>query len=335
MTTMRTGARTLARLRRLAAASLATVCASLAVPAPALASAAPVPRDHHLPAAPSASLVPAHPVTAGRPVAPPAANVVTSVPAPNWPAAGAADVDLPATAPAGAATGVTATGVGTPAMVPVRAGGLPVQVGSSSASRVRVQVPGHAAAQQAGATGFLFRMDRTDGGGQPAPVTARLDYSGFAQAYGGGFASRLTVVALPSCAATTPQLPACQVATPVPTANDLSARTLTVQMNAQPAITSPTSTLRAAASGSRSAGGTAVLAVTTTTSGGTGDFTWQYPFRVPPPIGGHAPAVSLAYDSAPRPARPVPVARRMLRPVCPSRCDSRTSASRVCCWRRV
>jgi RHS repeat-associated protein len=309
----RANERSFTLLRRLVAATtLAVIAVAAAAQAPASAAPPAAPRDHHLPAAQGVALVPAHPLPPGVAPAAPGAPAVSSVPAPTWPAAGTADVALPA------ATASRVASAARPSAPPLaRAGGLPVQVGSSSASRVRVQVLGHAAAQQAGATGFLFRVDRADGGGQPAPVTARLDYTGFAQAYGGGFASRLTVVALPSCAATTPQLPACQVATPVPTANDLAARTLTVQLTAQPAATTPTSTLRAAASGSRSVGGTAVLAVTSTTSGGTGDykatsltpsgtwqvglqtgdFTWQYPLRVPPPIGGAAPAVSLAYDS--------------------------------------
>jgi hypothetical protein len=188
-----------------------------------------------------------------------------------------------------------------------RAAGLPVQVGSPLASRAHVRVLDHATAQRAGVSGFLFQVTRADGGGQPAPVTARLDYSGFAGAYGGGFASRLTVVTLPACAATTPQLPACQVETPVPTTNDVASHTLTAQVSAQP---TPGGVRTLAATGT-------VLAATTTTSGGTGDFkatslspsatwqvglqtgdfTWGYPFPAPPPIGGAAPRLALAYDS--------------------------------------
>ena len=285
--------------RILAGAALAALWASAAVPTPVLAGPPLLPRDHRLPAAPAAHLVPAHPLPPG--TAPAGqVGVVTSAPAPHWPAAAAADVSFPA----GATSGVL--GPSAPAPELTRAGQLPIQVGSASAGRLHVQVLGHATAQRAGVSGFLFQVERTDGGDRPAPVTARLDYSGFAQAYGGGFASRLTVVALPACAATTPEVPACQVATPLPTRNDPAARTLTAEVTAQPA-----------GAGAAGAGGTTLLAVTSSTSGGTGDykassltpsgmwqvglqtgdFTWQYPFRVPPPIGGSPPEVSLAYDS--------------------------------------
>jgi hypothetical protein len=211
-----------------------------------------------------------------------------------WPSAGAADVDLPAD-----------SGAASPALA--RAAGLPVQVGSPLVSRAHVEVLDHGIAQRAGVSGFMFQVSRADGGSQPAPVTARLDYSSFAHAYGGGFASRLTIVALPACAATMPELPACQVETPVPTTNDLASHTLTAQVDARP----DPGTVRTMA-----AGGT-VLAATATTSGGTGDFkattlspsatwqvglqtgdfTWTYPFPAPPPIGGQAPSLALAYDS--------------------------------------
>jgi RHS repeat-associated protein len=219
--------------------------------------------------------------------------VAAPAPAPVWPAAGAADVDVPG-APAKPA-GAAAVG-GAPIPTLARAAALPVQVGSPTAGRLHVQVLDHATAQKAGVSGFLFQVAPAGASAQPAPVTARLDYSGFASAYGGGFASRLTVVAMPSCAATTPQLPACQVGTPVPATNDVANHALRAQVVAQPG---------------------AVLAVTTTTSGGTGDykatslspsatwqvgpqtgdFTWSYPFTAPPPIGGEAPGLALAYDS--------------------------------------
>jgi len=284
-------------LRRIVAAtSLAAVWMSAAAVQPGLAAVPPARRDHHLPAAASVRLVPAHPLPA-RAAPAPRPGVAAAAPAPVWPAGGAADVDLPAAGPARAPA--------VPALA--RAGVLPVQVGSATASRLHVQVLDHATAQRAGVSGFLFQVGRSDGGGSTAPVTARLDYSGFARAYGGGFASRLTVVALPACVLTMPQLPACQAATPVPTVNDRAAQTLTVDLDAQPApgtVTTMAST-------------STVLAATTTTSGGTGDFkatslspsatwgvglqtgdfTWSYPLPVPPAIAGAAPGLALSYDS--------------------------------------
>ncbi len=51
-------------------------------------------------------------------------------------------------------------------------------------------------------------------------VKARVDYSGFAQAYGAGYASRLKLVAYPGCSLTTPEVPECLHATEVVTANN-------------------------------------------------------------------------------------------------------------------
>jgi RHS repeat-associated protein len=291
-----TGARSLDRLGRLVAAgSVAVVCLSVAAQ-PARAVAPPTPRDHHLPAAASVPLVSGHALTAG---AAPAMRpgVAARAPAPVWPAGGAADVDVPAAGAASAAA--------VPALA--RAAGLPVQVGSAMARRLHVEVLDHATAQRAGVSGFLFQVGRSDGGASPAPVTARLDYSGFAKAYGGSFASRLTVVALPACALTTPQLPQCQVATPVRTVNDQAAQTLTVALDAQPAP----------GTAGHGAAGDTVLAATTTSSGGTGDykatslstsatwgaglqtghFSWSYPLPVPPAIGSAKPGLALSYDS--------------------------------------
>src|SRR5215472_12902060 len=284
------------RMRRLAGAwSVAAVCLATMAVRPVLAGQPPAPRDHHLPAAAGAHLVPGHQVAPGR--APARPQTAPVEPAPVWPAAGVVDVDLPAPA------------AGRTAAAPdlAWAAGMPVQVGSAAVSKVHVQVLDHAAARRAGVSGFLFQLARSDGGAQPAPVTARIDYSGFAHAYGGGFASRLTVVALPACALTTPQLPACQLATPLPTVNDTAAGTLTVQADAQPAP----GTVRTMGSTST------VLAATTSTSGGTGDFkattlppsatwgvglqtgdfTWSYPLPGPPAIAGAAPSMALAYDS--------------------------------------
>ena len=269
-----------------AAAALAIVSGSVLGPALVLARA-PASRDHHLRPAPSVALVPARALAAGRGRL--AQNgVATPAPAPVWPTAGEADVD-----PRGPA--------------PARAGGMPVALGSPAAGRLHARVLDHATAQRAGVSGFLFQVSRSDGGAGPAPATARLDYSGFARAYGGGFASRLTVVSLPACAATAPELPACQRATPLPTRNDVASHTLTVQLDAQPA---PGAITTMAATDT-------VLAVTTSTSGGsgdfkatslspsatwdvglqTGDFTWSYPLPAPPPVGGAQPALALTYDS--------------------------------------
>ncbi len=47
-----------------------------------------------------------------------------------------------------------------------------------------------------------------------------VDYSSFAQAYGGNYGSRLKLVELPACALTTPQVTACHRQTPLESAQD-------------------------------------------------------------------------------------------------------------------
>jgi hypothetical protein len=128
----------------------------------------------------------------------------------------------------------------------------------------------------------------------------RVSYAGFASASGGDFGARLSLFALPACALTTPRARACQAMTPVRTVNRGKARTLTATVPVPPASSAPL-----------------VLAASSTTSGGTGDFkatsltpssqwqvglqagdfTYSYPLRVPPPIAGTAPSLALSYDS--------------------------------------
>ncbi|MBO0806842.1 MAG: RHS repeat-associated core domain-containing protein [Actinobacteria bacterium] len=168
-------------------------------------------------------------------------------------------------------------------------------------SRVRVQVAGHAASRAAGVAGFLFTVSRADAGTAAGLVRVRLSYARFASAYGGGFGSRLAVVAMPACALTTPSRPACRVTRPVRTVNHATARTLTAQVTAAPAATASPMVFAATASTS---GGTGDYKATSLTPSATwqvglqsGDFTWSYPLRAPPPIGGSAPSLTLAYDS--------------------------------------
>jgi hypothetical protein len=76
----------------------------------------------------------------------------------------------------------------------------------------------------------LFTVSRADGAAAAGPV--RVSYAGFAGAYGGGFGSRLTLVAMPACALTIPAVAACRAMRPVPTVNHFAARSLTAQVSA-------------------------------------------------------------------------------------------------------
>ncbi|GAA2930082.1 hypothetical protein GCM10010478_33730 [Streptomyces erythrogriseus] len=135
-----------------------------------------------------------------------------------WPKQGSATVRLTGNVKA-AATGTL--------------GGLPLTVrpatgkdGLPGATDVRFTVLGADAAEAAGVNGVLF-TGTADTAGR-ARVT--VGYQGLAGAMGGGWASRLRLVELPSCALTTPEKPACRKQTPLPSANDTTALNVTASL---------------------------------------------------------------------------------------------------------
>lgn len=84
-----------------------------------------------------------------------------------------------------------------------------------------VEVLDRAAAERVGASGFVFTVepDTARGAGE-LPVEIEIDYSGFADAYGGNYAQRLQLVALPACALESPRPAGCNTrGTPVPARN--------------------------------------------------------------------------------------------------------------------
>ncbi len=273
---------------------------SLAPPPAGSAAAAALRVRHGLGAPPGYTRLPGHHAArVARPTSIKPWQMARPAPAPVFPASGSAVVTMPPLA--GRAAGATAW---------ARAGSLPVQVAAASPaagsapagsmSRVNVTVASHAAARAAGADGVLFTLQRADAATRPARVRVRVSYARFASAYGGGLGPRLALFAVPTCSLTTPKARACQTETPVAAVNDWKARTLSATVTVASAGTAPL-----------------VLAAASTTSGGSGDFkatslapssqwqvglqsgdfTWSYPLRMPPPIAGAAPSLSLSYDS--------------------------------------
>jgi RHS repeat-associated protein len=224
-----------------------------------------------------------------------------------WPKAASAVVDLP-DAGTQAGGGVRET---TPAPVP----GMPVSIAAASAkqvagspgsalaqaAKVTVTIVDHPKASRAGVDAVLMSLARADGGTVAAPTQVALDYAGFADAFGGNFADRLTLVALPACALTTPQVSACRTQTPLAFTNDRANHRLLTDVTI-PAATAPPIAL-AATSGPSGANGdysATPLKDSDTWAGGDneGSFTYRYPITVPPTLGGSAPTVALGYDSA-------------------------------------
>ncbi|MFE9919421.1 RHS repeat-associated core domain-containing protein [Micromonospora sp. NPDC005553] len=244
-------------------------------------------------------------VPAGKVAAEAAVPQASTQPAPQWPSAGTAEVDLP---------GPTTQGrVASPA----RAGALPVRVNRPAASargansvpsRVRVSVLDQRAAEQARIQGVLLRVARVDGAAQRGTVELGVDYRAFATAYGADWASRLRLVSLPACALGTPERPEC-AGTVLPTRNDLTARTATASVPVEPRMTEKGSldlaaqgslfALTAGPSGAAGDYGATSLSPSATWSAGSssGDFTWSYPMRNPPGLNGPTPEMKLSYSA--------------------------------------
>jgi RHS repeat-associated protein len=222
----------------------------------------------------------------------------------HWPVAGSAEVQL--TGSAGKAA---------------KAKGLPLAAkavgGTKGADSVRLEMLGRKAAVAAGVDGVLFTVARTDGGATAGPAQVALDYSDFADAFGGSYSSRLRLATYPACVLTTPEKKACSTPTYLKTSNDRTRQTLTATVQAAGDTSGASTQLLEAGTADSSASSATVVAAT---SGGSGDggsykatslsqssqwgvdtssgaFTWSYPMTTPPVPGGLQPTVGLSYNS--------------------------------------
>ncbi|MEY9927821.1 RHS repeat-associated protein [Catenulispora sp. GP43] len=248
-------------------------------------------RPHAAVAEPS---VPGH-KTPGSPAAQPKKPAVTPAVPPAWPAAASADVILPAP--------------DTPAAV--HPSGLPVSLSlgpvANAASRtptqvsVHVAVADHAAAERAGVAGVILSAGRTDSATGAAPVALAVDYSGFGTAFGGSFADRLRLVALPACALTTPSQAACRTQTPIAFTNSRAAKTLNTTIALRSAAAAHALVLAATSAPSSGNGdytATPLKASDTWTVTNAGSFSYSYPMTAPPSLGGAAPQLGMNYSSS-------------------------------------
>src|SRR5205807_1299533 len=136
-------------------------------------------------------------------------------PAPVWPAAGSAEVDLSA--------GRSAR----------RAGTSPVSVGKGTGaggarlSKVDVEIVDRATVPPRWRSGLVARVSAPSGAATGSASLA-VDYSRFKAAYGADWASRLRLWSLPDCALTSPEKPQCSP-TPLASHNDPVAATVTAE----------------------------------------------------------------------------------------------------------
>jgi RHS repeat-associated protein len=126
-------------------------------------------------------------------------------------------------------------------------------------------------------------------------------YSGFRDAYGADYGSRLRLVSMPACALTTPDMPPCRTQTPLVSTND-SATHVVSAVVPLPATTAQSPVVLAATAGVTGGGGSFAatsLAPSGQWSGGgsSGSFSWSYPVSVPDVPGGLEPSVALGYNS--------------------------------------
>jgi hypothetical protein len=200
-----------------------------------------------------------------------------------------------------------------------RVGGLPITItpiGSRADGKARrrpavtVGTLGQRAIKDMGLHGVALSVTTA----QAQRVRFSINYTRFADLYGGDWSTRLRLVELPACALTTPQDADCQVVTPLRSTNDTRHQTVSTRLHL-PATAGPALSQRN--TDTTTQGAATVLAVTAAPSGPTGsfeatplspsatwktnlqtgDFTWSYPMRTPPSLGGAAPPVSLGYSS--------------------------------------
>ncbi|WP_255436090.1 RHS repeat-associated core domain-containing protein [Salinispora sp. H7-4] len=165
--------------------------------------------------------------------------VTEPLPAAEFPAGGEAVLDLEGGAADSKTFGLTVERAEGPAGLrveraeesaeePAGVGALDDSVAVDEVDTVRVRWFDRAASEGLGSAGPLFTLRRADGGAASGAVRVELDYSAYAQAYGGSFADRLTLVRLPECAATLPEVAQCSARPQwVSSVNDPAAETLT------------------------------------------------------------------------------------------------------------
>lgn len=191
-----------------------------------------------------------------------------------WPDGGSADVALSAGAMA-------------------RAGNLPVSVrpAENTSGTAHVEVLSQEAAEPAGLTGVLIRVDA------PGPVEVGVDYASFGGMVGGDWARRLRLMRLPECALTTPTAPECAGVPLAGMDNSADASALMAPVDASGGVLLAVAAEEGGDSGTFEA--SSLKPSDSWTAGtSTGDFTWAYDVTVPEGPGGPSPSVKLGYSSS-------------------------------------
>ena len=167
---------------------------------------------------------------------------------------------------------------------------------TDSAATFEVAVGEATAALEAGVEGLLLEIAPTSDAARESSVEIEIDYSAFADTYGGDWASRLQLVALPACDAQAPG-PECEQQTSLDSVNDPQRQVVHARIAPEAMGTMALTAGTEGSAGSWSATSLAPSAAWNV-SEQTGTFSWSYPLRVPPAPGGPAPDLSLGYSSS-------------------------------------
>ncbi|WP_055550526.1 polymorphic toxin-type HINT domain-containing protein [Streptomyces kanamyceticus] len=227
----------------------------------------------------------------------------------SWPKGGTADVILPDSSAKGADKFLAAKGQPIGVALARTARGKKAE--GTAPHRIETRVLDRTRAERAGVQGLLFALTPTEAPqtepksmsrtarAADAAVAVTVDYTDFAEAFGGGYASRLRLVELPACAVTTPTKDTCRTGKPVAAENNTEKRTLTAD---SVHLKSGGATVLAAAADTEGIKGdykaTALSASSAwSTDLNTGDFSWSYEMPVPEVPGSLSPSVGLSYSS--------------------------------------
>ncbi|MEV1155046.1 polymorphic toxin-type HINT domain-containing protein [Micromonospora chokoriensis] len=158
--------------------------------------------------------------------------------------------------------------------------------------------------------GLLLRLEQAQAVTSRGRINVAVDYSSFANAFGGDWSNRLRLLALPECALTQGQSASCR-AQVLPSHNDLANKRVSADVDLAVSAAAGSTTGRAGTSGlmlalaaapSGSTGDYSASSLQASSSwsagGSSGDFSWSYPMRTPPSLGGPAPELSLSYSSS-------------------------------------
>ncbi|MFJ4460600.1 RHS repeat-associated core domain-containing protein [Streptomyces sp. NPDC088928] len=170
-----------------------------------------------------------------------------------------------------------------------------------SPKSVTSRVLGSEQTRRAGVNGALFSLTPKSAisGADPSAIALTVDYSPYAELFGGSYASRMRLVELPACALTTPDKELCRTGKPVVATNDTAEGTLTaksVSLRGEgPTVLAATAT----AAGDKGDYKATPLSPSSTwqTNLSTGDFTWSYAIDTPEVPGGMKPTIGLSYSS--------------------------------------